>query len=267
MRNYEAMVIVDARLEEGDIQKAVDRFTEAITDRSAARSTAVDRWGNRRFAYEIDHQNEGYYFVTKFSAPEDVGRQTEANRPDLRRVHPRKDRPPRVAAIIETRSRTMASDNQSHSSETSPTTPSCASRRRALRSRTSPSPSTRASASNEAVGGQLDGFFRCSCWRDMAENVAESLTKGHARDGRRPAAAARWDDQDGNKRSRVEIQVDEVGPSLRWATASRSTKSQRSVAAAVPGRRPVATGARERRRRARSGRRSAPPKREGSRWR
>jgi single-strand DNA-binding protein len=77
---------------------------------------------------------------------------------------------------------------------------------------------------------KLDGFFRCSCWRDMAENVAESLKKGS-----RVVVVGRlqqrsWDDQDGNKRSTFEIQVDEVGPSLRWASAS-VTKSQRSGAA------------------------------------
>ncbi len=69
MRDYEAMVIVDARLEEGDIQKAVDKFTGAITD-AGGEVGQVDRWGNRRFAYEIDHQNEGYYFVASFKAPE-----------------------------------------------------------------------------------------------------------------------------------------------------------------------------------------------------
>ncbi|HEX2293909.1 MAG TPA: single-stranded DNA-binding protein [Actinomycetota bacterium] len=74
---------------------------------------------------------------------------------------------------------------------------------------------------------KLEGFFRCSCWRDMAENVAESLTKGA-----RVMVVGRlqqrsWEDQDGNKRSAVEVQVDEVGPSLRWATA-RPERSQRS---------------------------------------
>jgi single-strand DNA-binding protein len=74
---------------------------------------------------------------------------------------------------------------------------------------------------------KLDGFFRCSCWADMAENVAESLTKGS-----RVMIVGRlqqrsWDDQEGNKRSTVEVQVDEVGPSLRWATA-QVQKSQRS---------------------------------------
>ena len=71
MRKYEAMVIVDARLEEGDIQKAVDKFVEAIGV-TGGRPGTVDRWGNRRFAYEIDHRNEGYYFVAPFEAPEDA---------------------------------------------------------------------------------------------------------------------------------------------------------------------------------------------------
>ena len=69
MRNYEAMVIVDARLEEGDIQKAVDRFVTAIGEAGGEAGT-VDRWGNRRFAYEIDHRTEGYYFIAPFRAPE-----------------------------------------------------------------------------------------------------------------------------------------------------------------------------------------------------
>ena len=72
-----------------------------------------------------------------------------------------------------------------------------------------------------------DGFFRCSCWRDMAENVAESLTKGTRVMVVGKIQEQRWEDQEGGKRSRVEIQVDEVGPTLRWATV-QVTKSQRS---------------------------------------
>jgi single-strand DNA-binding protein len=76
---------------------------------------------------------------------------------------------------------------------------------------------------------RLDGFFRCNCWREMAENVAESFRKGT-----RVMVVGRlqqrtWDDQDGNRRSAFEVQVDEVGPSLRWATATVQ-KSQRSGA-------------------------------------
>ncbi len=71
MRRYEAMVIVDARLEEGDIQKAVDKAVGLVAD-SGGRVDKVDRWGVRRFAYEIDHQREGYYFVADFTAPEET---------------------------------------------------------------------------------------------------------------------------------------------------------------------------------------------------
>ena len=81
---------------------------------------------------------------------------------------------------------------------------------------------------------KLDGFFKCNCWREMAENVAESLQKGM-----RVMVVGRlqqrsWDDQEGNKRSAFEIQVDEVGPSLRWATA-QVQKSQRSSGGAASG--------------------------------
>lgn len=73
MRNYEALVIVDASLEEGEIQKAVDRFSTVITEGGGTVSN-VDRWGLRRFAYEIAHKNEGYYFLTNFTAPrESIG--------------------------------------------------------------------------------------------------------------------------------------------------------------------------------------------------
>ena len=80
---------------------------------------------------------------------------------------------------------------------------------------------------------KLDGFFRCSCWRDLAENAAESLRKGT-----RVVVVGRlqqrsWEDAEGNKRSAVEVQVDEVAPSLRWATASIQ-KTQRSGAAPAP---------------------------------
>ena len=74
---------------------------------------------------------------------------------------------------------------------------------------------------------RLDGFFRCNCWRDMAENVAESLTKGARVVVAGRLQQRRWEDAEGNPRSAFEIQVDDVGPSLRWATATIQ-KSQRS---------------------------------------
>lgn len=63
-------------------------------------------------------------------------------------------------------------------------------------------------------------FFTGTCWREMAEHAAESLTKG-ARviiSGRLEQRS--WETQEGDKRSVVEVQVDDIGPSLRWATAT-----------------------------------------------
>jgi single-strand DNA-binding protein len=76
---------------------------------------------------------------------------------------------------------------------------------------------------------KLDGFFRCNCWREMAENAAESLQKGM-----RVMVVGRlqqrsWEDQEGNRRSVVEVLVDEVGPSLRWATAKIEKSSRTSA--------------------------------------
>lgn len=71
MRKYEALVIVSPDLEEADIQKAIDRFSGAISE-TGGQNVTLDRWGMRRFAYEIDHKREGYYFLADFDAPEEA---------------------------------------------------------------------------------------------------------------------------------------------------------------------------------------------------
>ncbi len=63
-------------------------------------------------------------------------------------------------------------------------------------------------------------FFTATCWRDMAENVSESLQKGSRVIINGRLEQRSWETQDGERRSVVEIQIDEIGPSLRWATAS-----------------------------------------------
>ncbi|KXP12203.1 single-stranded DNA-binding protein, partial [Tsukamurella pulmonis] len=62
-------------------------------------------------------------------------------------------------------------------------------------------------------------FLRCNLWREFAEHVADSLTKGT-----RVIASGRlkqrsYDDRDGQRRTIVELEVEEIGPSLRYATA------------------------------------------------
>jgi single-strand DNA-binding protein len=74
-------------------------------------------------------------------------------------------------------------------------------------------------------------FFRINIWRQQAENVAESLTKGNRVivNGRLKSRA--WETPQGDKRSIVEIDADEVGPSLKWATA----RPERANSAATSG--------------------------------
>ena len=63
-------------------------------------------------------------------------------------------------------------------------------------------------------------FFGCTVWREQAENVAESLKKGSRVLINGRLQQRQWETPEGEKRSVVEIQVDDCGPSLRWATAS-----------------------------------------------
>ena len=72
--------------------------------------------------------------------------------------------------------------------------------------------------SNQWVDGEAL-FMRCSLWKEAAENVAESLQKGVRviADGRIKQRS--FQDRDGNNRTVIEMDVDEIGPSLKFATA------------------------------------------------
>lgn len=62
-------------------------------------------------------------------------------------------------------------------------------------------------------------FFTVTAWRDLAENVSTSLKKGMRVLVTGRLQQRTWETEAGEKRSVVEIQADEIGPSLRWATA------------------------------------------------
>lgn len=70
-------------------------------------------------------------------------------------------------------------------------------------------------------------FFGGTCWREMAENVAESLSKGMRVIVTGQLEQRTWETQEGDKRSIIEVRIDEVGPSVRWATAT-VTRTPRS---------------------------------------
>lgn len=69
--------------------------------------------------------------------------------------------------------------------------------------------------------GQEDkvSYFDVTCWRQLAENVSDSLTKGSRVVVYGRLDQRSWENQDGDRRSKVEIIADDVAPSLKWATA------------------------------------------------
>jgi single-strand DNA-binding protein len=70
-------------------------------------------------------------------------------------------------------------------------------------------------------------FLRCSIWREAAENVAESLTRGARVVVTGRLKQRSFETREGEKRTVVEVEVDEIGPSLRYATA-KVNKASRS---------------------------------------
>lgn len=88
---------------------------------------------------------------------------------------------------------------------------------------------------DKASGEWRDGealFMRCSAWRDLGEHIAESLSKGC-----RVVATGRLKqrsyEKDGQTRTVIELDVEEIGPSLRYATA-KVQKAQRASAGNAP---------------------------------
>ena len=62
-------------------------------------------------------------------------------------------------------------------------------------------------------------FFEVVCWRDLAENAALSLSKGSRIIVTGRLEQRSWEAEDGTKRTKLEVVAEELGPSLRWATA------------------------------------------------
>lgn len=81
-------------------------------------------------------------------------------------------------------------------------------------------------------------FLRASMWREFAEHVAGSLTKGMRVVAQGRLAQKSYQDREGNNRTSIELEVDEIGPSLKYATASvtraQSGDTSRQVSQSAP---------------------------------
>ena len=77
LREYECMLILPAEADEAMVSTAVERINKVISPAGGAIGQ-LDRWGRRRFAYEIDRTTEGYYVVLRFTA--EPSAQTEIDR-------------------------------------------------------------------------------------------------------------------------------------------------------------------------------------------
>ena len=79
------------------------------------------------------------------------------------------------------------------------------------------------------------GFFNVTAWRSIAENAAESLTRGMRVIVMGRLQQRSWETPEGDKRSVVEIVADEIGPSLKWATAKVERQGGKSAGGGAGG--------------------------------
>jgi len=82
---------------------------------------------------------------------------------------------------------------------------------------------------------EATSFFDVVCWRELAENVCESLAKGTRVLVTGRLEQRSWETDGGDRRSKVEIVATEVAPSLRWASAQVTRNTRREPAAATNG--------------------------------
>jgi single-strand DNA-binding protein len=88
---------------------------------------------------------------------------------------------------------------------------------------------------------EATSFFDVVCWRELAENANQSLKRGTRVIVTGRLEQRSWETQEGEKRSKVEVVADDLGPSLRWATVEISKNERRGSAPDSPSA-PMASG-------------------------
>ncbi len=235
MRPYEAMVIFDTGADEAAVNGVLDRGLDALKAKGG-NPGRVERWGRRTFAYELQHKREGYYVVIELTAEPpavaDMERvfvlADEVLRHKVMRIPDKvAGRRAEAAAASSGGGLTMANGNVV-------TLVGNITRDPELRfTNTGQATSSFGLAVNRRWQNrqtqeweEATSFFDVVCWREMAENAAESLTKGSRVIVTGRLDQRSWETPEGDKRSKVEVVADEIGPSIRWATA-QVTKNER----------------------------------------
>src|SRR5918911_836585 len=226
------MVILDPDLEERTIAPSLDQFLSVVRT-GGGNVEKVDIWGRRRLAYEIDKKVEGIYAVIDLTAEpatvKELDRQLNLNEAVLRtkllrpgRRQPAAPHPERCEGRFMANETTLTIVGNLTNDPELRFTPSGA----AVANFTIAStPRTFDRQAGEWKDGETL-FMRCSLWREAAENVAESLQRGTRVIAQGRLQSRSFETREGEKRTVVEMQVDEIGPSLRRATA-KVTKAQR----------------------------------------
>jgi small subunit ribosomal protein S6 len=114
LREYEIMLILPAEADESVVSTAVDRIAKVVSDRGGEVGT-IDRWGRRRFAYELQRQHEGYYVIVEFTAEPEA-------QAELERVLNLADEVIRFKVVLLPRKRERARDRQTPSPAAARTT-------------------------------------------------------------------------------------------------------------------------------------------------
>jgi single-strand DNA-binding protein len=86
---------------------------------------------------------------------------------------------------------------------------------------------TRVKKNDEWVDGETT-WVKVTCWNALAENVAESLSKGDRVIVTGRLQSRSWEAEDGSKRSALDVVADAVAPSLQWATVGEINRTKRS---------------------------------------
>ena len=259
MHQYELMVILDPEIDERTVAPSLDKFLNVIRN-DGGTVDKVDIWGRRRLAYEINKKNEGIYAVVDFTAEsettDELDRQLNLSEAVMRtKVLRAEEAIAQVAAHAKAQEEKAAKKAAAPAKAGAKAARrGSGSRRLGQEGRLVPmagetiitvvgnltadpelrytqnglavanftiasTPRTFDRQANEWKDGEAL-FLRASVWREFAEHVAGSLTKGS-----RVIASGRlkqrsYETKEGEKRTTIELEVDEIGPSLRYATAT-----------------------------------------------